>query len=256
MRQKFRYSPDFYKSVDHRAAETASLVFEILKRFIRIDSILDLGCGSGAWLKAALESGARTAIGVDLASAIQFIKSDPSLQNLIEDKSLLLIERDFVSDSVTLLPNTDVSMSLEVAEHVPKSVSSDLVKLLTKSSDYVVFSAAQRGQGGTFHINEQRLEYWVEEFARHGYKAYDPFRPELEQNKNIPRFYALNILLFIRQDESTHRRIVKINDDINQHAITDKNQIDCRTFSEKIRYWIVDKLPVTVVTQISKKIRY
>ena len=255
MSQEYNYTAEFYKSVDSRAAETASLVFEILGRYLRVDSILDLGCGSGAWLLASFKIGVSKAIGIDLASSINLIQKNEVFQKNLADNSLILIERDFVSDSKSKVPNVDAAISLEVAEHLPSLVAEALVKLLTEAADYVIFSAAQPGQGGTYHINERPLKYWVQEFAKHGFEPYDPFRSILAKRKTIPRFYALNMLLFVKANPKANIS-TSITNDLNQCRISNDNELSRLTTSEHIRYAIIRHLPVRVVTILSHLIKY
>jgi|1186.fasta_scaffold00167_2 SAM-dependent methyltransferase len=62
----------------------------------------------------------------------------------------------------------DLAYCFEVAEHVPEQLADRLVGFLAGLSDTIVFTAAPPGQGGTGHVNEQPMSYWIEKFARHG----------------------------------------------------------------------------------------
>jgi hypothetical protein len=64
----------------------------------------------------------------------------------------------------------DLAVSLEVAEHLPPALGDELVATCVKSAPHVLFSAAPPGQGGQGHVNEQPKAYWIERFARHGYR--------------------------------------------------------------------------------------
>ena len=256
MQQEFEYSEAFYRSVDKRAAETASLVFKVLSRYVKGKSILDLGCGSGAWLLAALEHGYTSAIGVDLSSSLNLIRKKATFQKHISDKSLLLIEKDFVTDPLSAIGSADVSICLEVVEHLPSEIAKSLVKLLTETSHFVVFSAAQPGQGGTHHINEQTIAYWVEEFARYNFHPFDLFRSTLANQKDVPRFYALNMLLFVSGDNMKSKMLILNEESLYAKKVKDISQLDKRGYLEKIRYAIVRQLSVKFVTRISKRFKY
>jgi len=256
LQQSYNYSPKFYASVDKRASESADLVLVELLKYLNVDSIVDVGCGSGAWLKSSLKSGIKNAIGIDLPSSLSLIRTNSDFQGYLNDKSLTLIERDLVSDCITKFPSADVTFCLEVAEHLPSDVANSLVKLLTDSSNFVVFSAAQPGQGGTFHINERPLEYWIRQFAKCGFEAFDPFREALGINPHVPRFYALNTLFFAKKNASVHYRILFNQIDFNHTKISENDEIDKRTLLEKIRYKVLSFLPVQLVTLISRLIKY
>jgi 3-dehydroquinate dehydratase len=65
----------------------------------------------------------------------------------------------------------DVVLCLEVAEHIDNSQSDDVVKIVSNSTEkYLIWTAAQPGQGGEGHINCQLREYWLEKFLAIGMK--------------------------------------------------------------------------------------
>jgi SAM-dependent methyltransferase len=66
----------------------------------------------------------------------------------------------------------DVGYCFEVAEHVPASLADRLVAFLASLAPTIVFTAAQPGQGGAGHVNEQAPGYWIERFERGGH-AFD-----------------------------------------------------------------------------------
>jgi hypothetical protein len=90
----------------------------------------------------------------------------------------------------------DLAISLEVAEHLSSARAPGFVEDLTHLSDVILFSAAIPGQGGTNHLNEQWLSYWVEQFSRFDYQKIDILRPIILKNSSIPYFYRQNSLLF------------------------------------------------------------
>jgi hypothetical protein len=53
------------------------------------------------------------------------------------------------------LPKTfDLTLCLEVGEHLPQNAANILIESLCALSEVIVFSAAIPGQGGQRHINE------------------------------------------------------------------------------------------------------
>jgi hypothetical protein len=93
-------------------------------------------------------------------------------------------------------------MSIEVAEHLPPAFGDSLVRVLTEASPLVWFTAAQPGQGGTGHINEQLPEYWITRFRALGYE-YDPqesdeLRPTLARDIPSAPWLARNLLVLRR----------------------------------------------------------
>ena len=63
----------------------------------------------------------------------------------------------------------DLAYCFEVAEHVPEPMGRDLVKFIASLAPLVVFTAAPPGQKGHGHINLQPKEYWIGQFASHGF---------------------------------------------------------------------------------------
>jgi SAM-dependent methyltransferase len=64
----------------------------------------------------------------------------------------------------------DLGYCFEVAEHISPRLGDRLVWFVCSLAPIVVFSAAQPGQGGLAHINEQEPEYWISRFARYDYR--------------------------------------------------------------------------------------
>lgn len=256
MSQKYVYTEDFYKSVDSRASNTAKYVFEILGNFFKIGSVVDVGCGSGAWTRTAVEQGVHCAFGVDLQCSLNLIKDNEDFHAFLKEGKILLVERDFVKDVETSLPAADLALCLEVAEHLPNDVSKSLVARLTEASNIVVFSAALPGQGGTYHINEQPMKFWISEFAKFGFEPYDVFRDILATYQSVPRFYALNMLLFVSRANQATDTLLAESNSLQDYKITSFNQLDKRTTVERLRYSLVRLLPVKIVTLLSQRFRY
>lgn len=149
------------------------------------NSLLDVGCGRGTWLRAALELGVQDIIGLDgipipegdLLFPNQFFR----VQDLCEAWDL---KRRF-----------DSALCLEVAEHLPAEAAAGLVLCLVKHSDFIFFSAAAPGQGGQHHVNCQWPEYWQEMFNRQGYACDDAVRWMIWDNENIEPWYRQNIFV-------------------------------------------------------------
>ncbi len=59
------YGPEFYAYHAPGSYRSAMIVAEILRRLIPIESVLDIGCGVGTWLKAFKEVGATRVEGYD-----------------------------------------------------------------------------------------------------------------------------------------------------------------------------------------------
>jgi len=120
----------------------------------------------------------------------------------------LLIKQDEflqhdLAEPIKLGKRFDLAISLEVAEHLPSGCADQFVENLVSLSNFVLFSAAPPLQGGTNHINEQPIEYWVEKFEQRGYVAIDCLRPYLWNDDRIGSWYRQNIMLAVKASRVT-----------------------------------------------------
>jgi SAM-dependent methyltransferase len=163
-------------------------------------SVLDVGCGVGRWLTEFRRLGAERIMGID----------GPHI-----DPDWLAIPRDSfravdLTEPFQLSDTFDLTVCLEVAEHLPHSSASGLLRSLTQSAPVILFSSAIPSQGGTDHRNEQWPEYWRRLFEREGYKRFDLIRPLIWKDPNVKFWYRQNIFLFAsRELSATHPRLIK-----------------------------------------------
>jgi SAM-dependent methyltransferase len=186
-----KYTNDFFKELESNSYKSAKLVLPFVNDILHPKSIIDIGCGTGEWLKVWNEDFKIEDIkGVEGPYInLNLIKIDPEKLS-IQDLKLSYSEPR----------NYDLAMSLEVGEHLPKESSEEFIKTLTKLSDFVLFSAAVPGQEGTYHINEQYPEYWALIFHKFGFVPVDYFRELLWRVSGIEYWYKQNILLYVHKD--------------------------------------------------------
>ncbi len=179
------YDRDFfewhYKFVHLMSVE----VGESFAKQHKFKSIVDYGCGIGSYLLGCLNEGVKVK-GYEIgASAQEF--THPSLKPYIEYVDFLKITPE----------RYEVAICIEVAEHIDPENSEKLIKILTMSSDFIVFSAAPPGQEGTGHINCQPFEYWIELFEARGFKQYRP-GTVLESWIDAPDYVLKNLMTFVK----------------------------------------------------------
>ena len=196
MKAEDLYNNSFYENRDKATAYAAKTILRVVMHSCPelgiIRSAVDIGCGVGTWLNQL-----HAICGTD-----DIWGYDGDYVN----KDLLVIPRDhFIPyDLRKGIPHDrryDIAISMEVAEHLPPSRADSFVEDLCALSDSVLFSAATLYQGGSGHVNEQRLNYWVDRFSKRGYGPLDIVRTEIWNDDRIPAWYKQNTLLFRKSDK-------------------------------------------------------
>jgi SAM-dependent methyltransferase len=176
-----------YQDSIHNMTAPRSVV-PMLMKFFRPQSVLDVGCGIGTWLKVFEENGVTDYIGIDSEklSVVDLLIHENKFQakDLSKDWSL---ERKF-----------DMVLSLEVGEHLPEQSADKYVASIVKHGDVIIFSAAIPGQGGQHHVNEQWPHYWQQKFEKHGFYFHDDLRPAIWQNESIEWWYRQNLFVITK----------------------------------------------------------
>jgi SAM-dependent methyltransferase len=233
----YRYSESFFRYIETGSLRSARVVVPLVLRELSPSSVLDVGCGAGAWLAEYRNHGIADYMGVDGA--------------YVQRNSLLISAEHFQSQDIAqpfeLGRRFDIIQCLEVGEHLPESSSDTLIGNLTRHGDMVLFSAATPGQGGENHINEQTHEYWRLLFARHGYKPFDLFRPMIKGVAEVESWYRYNIVLFIA--ETT---VPALSAGLLRSALRDDQAIPAMaSLVFRIRSYVISLLPVWCVSKIA-----
>jgi hypothetical protein len=184
------YTKSFFDSMEDGALRSARAVLPIVQNLLAPRSIVDIGCGRGAWLRVAMALGVPDILGMDGEYA-----ASQGLLIPLESFLATNLSQPFAAPAVY-----DLALCLEVAEHLPARAAAPLVAALTAAAPAILFSAAIPGQPGTHHINEQFPAYWRRLFAQHGYHALDVVRPLIYGNGQVEPWYAQNILLYVSRD--------------------------------------------------------
>jgi SAM-dependent methyltransferase len=182
------YDARFQEFIKDDSFRSAERVVPLLLSLIRPRAVVDVGCGTGAWLAVFQQHGAERILGID---------------GDYVDRTTLLIPPDRflgrdIGRPLALGERFDLVMSLEVAEHVPASHAGAYIDNLTSLGDVIVFSAAIPNQGGVGHVNEQWPEYWKTLFDARGYIVVDCLRRRIWNDTSIERWYRQNMLLYVK----------------------------------------------------------
>ena len=186
------YSPEFFAGLVEGSSRSAAVVVPLLLSLLPVKSVIDVGCGVGPWAAEFQANGVSDIWGVDGDYVDRSQLRIPSDRFLARDLTKpIQFDRTF-----------DLAVCLEVAEHLPESRARGLVVDLASLAPCVLFSAAIPGQGGTNHINEQYLSYWINLFQTQGYEGVDPIRPRVLGNDLVQWWYQQNIVMFIDRKSS------------------------------------------------------
>ena len=155
------YPSDFFSKLTRCKDWQISLGTEIGRKY-KIQSVVDFGCGLGFYIEGIRRTGLATKL-------LGFEISYDNAKNYMPTEIKPYVQRGNVMDRIDC-GTFDLSISIEVAEHILPEKSDVLVdNIASASSQYIFFSAAVPGQGGTCHINEQPHSFWIEKIEKKGF---------------------------------------------------------------------------------------
>ena len=176
--------------------KSARIIAEELHLQLQPQSLLDLGCGCGIHAHRFQQLGVKV-MGVDG----------------IQPPAHLMCPIPFtIADLTDPMPESlgrfDITLCLDVGEHIPESLRDDFLANLCRFSDLVLLGCASPGQGGLHHVNEQPKRYWIKHMKRFGF-AYN--RPRT--GKLCERFKVLRPpMMWMWEHISVYERMPKAND--------------------------------------------
>ncbi len=234
----YQYDEAFYRYINRGSLDSAAVVVPLLVNALgqTPTSVLDLGCGAGAWLTVWKNHGAKIC-GID--------------GEYLEAASLLIAENEFhagdVAAPVQLDQHFDLAQCLEVAEHIATEAGAQLIANLCNHADMVLFSAAPPGQGGENHQNEQPYGYWRDLFLAQGFQLYDPLRGELVGNRAVMPWYRYNTFLYLRAEAKPdlHQRLADFLVEPEQEPI------DIAPAIYRFRRRMLALLPLSIISAIA-----
>jgi SAM-dependent methyltransferase len=199
------------------AFEVVPILIDLFKPL----SVVDVGCGLGTWLKVFEDHGISDFIGIDGSYIkVETLKIAPLKFIALDLENSFRIQRRF-----------DLVLSLEVAEHLKSTASTEFVQSLCELGEIIIFSAAIKNQGGQFHINEQNPDYWISKFRNNGFELFDVLRPIFWNNKKVDWWYRQNIMVFTRNANIK----IRLNDMLSFHG-------QCFVHPEALNSLVLDNL--------------
>src|SRR5437867_7323455 len=115
------YDSKFFDNNQPGSLQSARVVVPLVLSLVKPQSVVDIGCGMGAWLKVFQENGVPIIRGFDGAYVDRSkLLIDPAVFSPIDLSKPAQIEGSY-----------DLAACLEVAEHIPTRMNRELVRLLT-----------------------------------------------------------------------------------------------------------------------------
>lgn len=186
------YHQKFFQRTIKLEAPSAKAAVEVLINHFKPNTVIDVGCGCGAYLKEFEK------MGVEIAG---YDGSTVALeQSLVGDK----IKLHDLSSPLVLSKKFDLCLCIEVAEHLETEYAETLIDTLTGLASTVFFTAATPGQakGNQGHINEQRHSFWINLFKQKGFiyqaELSNKIRKEMKSRK-IVWWVVKNLMIFIKK---------------------------------------------------------
>jgi len=193
------YDEVFYGEILQAESAYADLA-SVIRSVLKPTSVCDFGCGNG-FIVYYLKQGGVAVKGVESStSARQYMPIE--------------VKEDILTASVVKplsLGKFDVTVSMEVAEHISKAKAKMLIRNLAEhASSGIVFTAASPGQWGDGHINCQPKSYWQALFLEYGWRPNEDLRKkivsEIRERPQIDQlipWISKNVMIFTRSSDRT-----------------------------------------------------
>jgi SAM-dependent methyltransferase len=192
------YTPEFFAENVDKSRSSAEVVVPLVMERVAPRSVVDLGCGTGAWLGIFARHGVADYVGID--------------GDWVPPAALEIPQEQFIAARLDrplkLKRRFDLAISLEVAEHLPESAASGFVRTAVRLAPCVLFSAAVPRQGGLHHVNEQWPDYWAALFAAHDYEVIDAIRPRIWSTEGVAWWYKQNTFIYAHPEVIASRPLL------------------------------------------------
>ena len=168
--------------------ESAGVVVPLLVDGISPRSVVDVGCGLGAWLAVFAEHGVDEVLGLDGPWVDRrLLEVAPTAFRAVD------LGRPSRARATAVRPRT-----LPRGRTAPRPVARRTTRAFAGPAlRRRRLLAAIPGQGGLGHVNEQWPRYWAERFATHSYVATDPIRLRVWEEPDVKWWFAQNMTCYV-----------------------------------------------------------
>jgi SAM-dependent methyltransferase len=182
---------------------SARLFLDHLWRYLQPQSVIELGCGRGAWLKACHELGSTQLVGYD---------GHWNSGAMMVDGAIEFHGVDLNAPFDVPRGGAGLAISLAVAQHLEPASAARFVGRLTAASGAVLFDAGDSGHS-----------WWAGLFARHGYQPFDLFRSRFWGNVDLCYWSRQHTFLYAAACGAQHRQLR----DAGAQPLEDRALMDC-----------------------------
>lgn len=169
------YPPVFYKNT-RKCQVWQTGIGEVVGKMYNVRSAVDFGCGLGYYLMGFRKSGAENVKGFEI--------SYDNVKDYIDKEISQYVSYGNAMEKIDC-GKFDLSMSIEVAEHILPEKSEVFVDNLTSASNkYILFTAAPPGQGGLCHINEKDASFWLGLMKSRGFNLSEEDGKKIKESIN------------------------------------------------------------------------
>jgi SAM-dependent methyltransferase len=183
------YDDAFFEEMRGMKIEAYRNVAKILDRNLAFQSVFDIGCGAGQLLQEFAKLGKRC-VGCEYSEA-----------GIRRAGETITVFHADAGKEIHLSQHFDLVTCVEVAEHLDRRCSNQLVENCVTYGERVFFTAAPPGQTGVGHINLQPREFWFDLFARNGFEWKRALSAKVAQEmrqEGVVSWIVENLLVFER----------------------------------------------------------
>ena len=184
-----------YLEERRRLADCADLVFAALREVAAFDTVLEVGCGEGAMLAAALRAGATRVTGIERFAVPEQAQHVPPGSFRVADYA--------GTGGFDGGGRHDLVLCIELAHALPQPQLSAFLDALVAHGRLVLFSGRIPAQSGDPRAPGMFLADWERAFRRRGYGMLDFFRPGRWAERGVPHWARQNLVLFQKPRPAT-----------------------------------------------------
>lgn len=193
MEPETKYLSEYYSRHRSLTLSSAKKIVKLFPKFFDPRLILDIGCGTGEWIKAfQYQYPSCNFTGIDG----NWIKSNNLICNFNE---FIVADLNFGLPKNIINKNYDLITCLETITDLPEKEGGKLISQICKITNLCLFSSGAPNQTHGPHKNRQWQSYWHSLFKKNGFIALDFIRPAIWNDNDVGPWYRQNCFLFIEE---------------------------------------------------------